>query len=228
MFGNPNVRLSRAAHLSGGFSFKLRPTLTFEAIGFYKRFWDLVSRNENPSPPIADSLTQDQIGRAYGGQLLLRQELLHGFFGWVTYSLTRSERRDHPDTAWRLFDFDQTQALGMVASYQLGRGWDLGARFRYTTGFPRTPVVGSFPVNGQYEPIFGEHNTIRIPSFYQLDARLEKSFTYRRIKVNAFLDVQNVTDRSNPEEIIYSADYSRRAYITGFPTLTIVGARVEF
>ena len=230
VFGNPTVHLSRAAHLSGGFSFKLRPTLTLEVIGFYKRFWDLVSRNENPSPPIAATLVQDEIGKAYGGQLLLRQELLHGFFGWITYSLTRSERRDHPDTAWRLFDFDQTQALGIVASYQLGRGWDLGARFRYTTGFPRTPVVGSTydVINNQYSPIFGAQNTIRIPSFYQLDVRLEKSFVYRRLKVNAFLDVQNVTNRSNPEEIIYNYDYSRRAYITGFPILTIVGARVEF
>ncbi len=230
VFGNPTVHLSRAAHLSGGFSYKLRPTLTLEVIGFYKRFWDLVSRNENPSPPIAATLVQDEIGKAYGGQLLLRQELLHGFFGWITYSLTRSERRDHPDTPWRLFDFDQTQALGVVASYQLGRGWDLGARFRYTTGFPRTPVVGSTydVINNQYSPIFGERNTIRIPSFFQLDVRLEKSFTYRRLKVNAFLDVQNVTNRSNPEEIIYNYDFSRRAYITGFPILTIVGARVEF
>jgi TonB family protein len=230
VFGNPTVHLSRAAHLSGGFSFKLRPTLTLEVIGFYKRFWDLVSRNENPSPPIAATLVQDEVGKAYGGQLLLRQELLRGFFGWITYSLTRSERRDHPDTAWRLFDFDQTQALGIVASYQLGRGWDVGGRFRYTTGFPRTPVVGSYHdvINAQYDPITGAHNTIRIPSFYQLDARLEKSFTYHRLKVNAFLDVQNVTNRSNPEEIIYNYDFSRRAYITGFPTLTIVGARVEF
>ena len=96
VFGNPTVGIERAAHLSGGFNYKLRPTLTLEIIGFYKRMWDLVSRNENPSPPVADSLTQDEIGRAYGGQLLLRQELLRGFFGWITYSLTRSERRDHP------------------------------------------------------------------------------------------------------------------------------------
>ena len=99
--------------------------------------------------------------------MLLRQELLHGFFGWITYSLTRSERRDHPDTAWRLFDFDQTQALGVVASYQLGHGWEVGARFRYTTGFPRTPVIPQPGVfddpNNQYDPIFGAHNSIRIP-----------------------------------------------------------------
>jgi hypothetical protein len=230
VFGNPTITASRAVHLSGGFGYKVRPTLTLEVVGFYKRMFDLVSRNENPSPPLADSLTQDEIGRAYGGQLLLRQELLHGFFGWITYSLTRSERRDHPDTDWRLFDFDQTQALGVVASYQLGHGWDVGTRFRYTTGFPRTPVIGAYGdiANGQYDPIFGAHNSIRIPAFYQLDARLERSFVYRRVKLNVFLDVQNVTDRQNPEEIIYSADFSRRAYITGFPTLAVIGARLEF
>jgi TonB family protein len=230
VFGNPNLGLLRAAHLSGGFNFKLRPTLTLEVIGFYKRMWDLVSRNENPSPPVADSLTQDEIGRAYGGQVLLRQELVHGFFGWITYSLTRSERKDHPDTDWRLFDFDQTQALGVVASYQLGHGWDAGARFRYTTGFPRTPVIGATydVANNQYDPIFGAHNSIRIPSFYQLDARIEKSFVYKRAKFNIFLDVQNITNRQNPEEIIYNYDFSLKAYITGFPTLAVLGLRMEF
>ena len=229
VFGNPTIGVSRAAHLSGGFNFKLRPTLTLEVIGFYKRMWDLVSRNDVP-PPVADQLTQDEIGRAYGGQVLLRQELLRGFFGWITYSLTRSERQDHPNTAWRLFDFDQTQALGVVASYQLGHGWDLGLRFRYTTGFPRTPVVNSYQdsVTGQYNPIFGPYNSIRIPSFYQLDARIERSFVYRRAKMNIFLDVQNLTNRQNPEEIIYNYDFRVRSYITGFPTLAVLGARVEF
>jgi hypothetical protein len=229
VFGNPTIGLSRAAHLSGGFNYKLRPTLTLEVIGFYKRMWDLVSRNDVP-PPVADQLTQDEIGRAYGGQVLLRQELLRGFFGWITYSLTRSERRDHPNTDWRLFDFDQTQALGVVASYQLGHGWDLGTRFRYTTGFPRTPVVSSYQdsFTGQYNPLFGPYNAIRIPAFYQLDARIERSFVYRRVKLNVFLDVQNLTDRQNPEEIIYNYNFKVRSYITGFPTLAVLGARAEF
>src|SRR5580692_7266806 len=90
VFGNPTIGVSRAAHLSAGFNYKLRPTLTLEVVGFYKRMWDLVSRNDVP-PPVADQLTQDEIGRAYGGQVLLRQELLRGFFGWITYSWTRSE-----------------------------------------------------------------------------------------------------------------------------------------
>ena len=235
VFGNPTIGLGRAAHISGGFSYKLRPTLTLEAVGFYKRLWDLVSRNELATPPVGDSLTQDETGRVYGGQVLLRQELLHGFFGWISYSWSRSERRDHPDTDWRLFDFDQTSVLGIIASYQLGHGWDVGTRFRYTTGFPRTPVLppganGTWydTFNSQYAPVFGPQNSIRIPAFYQLDARIEKSLVYRRLKINVYLDVQNITDRQNPEEIIYSADFTQRAYITGFPTLAVAGARLEF
>jgi len=231
VFGNPNLTVSRSVQVSAGAGYKLRPTLSLEVVGFYKRLIDLVSRNENPSPPIADSLTQDEIGRAYGAQLLLRQELLRGFFGWVTYSVSRSERKDHPDQDWRLFDYDQTQVFGVLASYQMGHGWEAGARFRYTTGFPRTPVIGSYvdvPALQSSDPIFGAHNSIRIPSFYQLDARVERAFVFRRVKLNVFLDVQNVTDRKNPEEIIYSPDYTRRAYITGFPTLALLGARLEF
>jgi TonB family protein len=229
VFGNPTIGVSRAVHVSGGGSFKLRPTLTFEVVGFYKKLYDLVSRSESPSPPVARSLTQDGVGRSFGAQALLRQELAKGFFGWVTYSLIRSERRDHPAQAWRLFDYDQTHVLAVLASYQFGHGWEGGARFRYTTGAPRTPVVGSFLVgNDEFDPIFGVHNSIRLPSFYQLDARFERAWVLRRAKLNIFLDVQNVTNRKNPEELVYNPQFTVKGTITGLPTLAIIGARVEF
>jgi len=104
VFGNPALNLSRATHVSGGFSWKLRPTLVFETVGFWKRLDELVSRSALPSPPVAQALTQDGRGRTFGVQALLRQELVRGFFGWVTYTYSRSERRDHPTSDWRLFD----------------------------------------------------------------------------------------------------------------------------
>ena len=230
IFGNPNVGMSRALHASGGFAYKLTPTLTLESVGFYKRYYDLVSRNALPTPPVAQALTQDGAGRSFGGQVLLRQEIKKGFFGWLTYSLIRSERRDHPGEAYRLFDFDQTHVFGILASYDLGHGWEAGSRFRYTSGMPRTPVVGAFfnSSTGLYEPIFGAHNSIRIPAFYQLDARVEKAIVMRRMKLSVFLDLQNITNRKNPEELIYNYDFSKRATITGLPTLAVFGARMDF
>lgn len=230
VFGNPSVGLSSAFHLSAGFSYKLTGTLTFETIGFYKRLYDLVSRSQLASPPVAQALVQEGVGRVMGGQVLLRQELVKGFFGWITYSLIKSERRDHPDLAYRLFDYDQTHVLGVLASYTLGRGWEAGARFRYTTGVPRTPVVGTFynSRDDNYQPLFGAQNSIRIPAFYSLDLRVEKSISFQRYKLNVFLDVQNVTNRKNAEEIIYNYAYTKQAYITGLPTLAIGGVRFEF
>ena len=229
VFGNPALNLSRAVHVSGGFSWKLRPTLVFETVGFWKRLDQLVSRSALPSPPVAQALTQDGRGRTFGVQALLRQELVRGFFGWVTYTYSRSERRDHPTSDWRLFDYDQTHVLGVLGSYGFGKGWEVGARFRYSTGAPRTPVVGRFRngLTGLYEPIFGAQNSIRIPAFYQLDARLEKAFTLSRFKLSVFLDVQNLTNRKNPEELFYDETFTTRGTITGLPTLAVAGARME-
>lgn len=230
VFGNPGIGFARAIHVTSGFSFKLRPTLTFETVGFYKTLSGLVSRSALRSPPVGQTLTQDGTGRVYGTQMLLRQELVRGFFGWITYSFSRSERRDHPGLAYRLFDQDQTHVLGMLASLDLGRGFEVGARFRYATGMPRTPVRGSFKVNfdGFYQPIPGAHNSERIPAFYQLDVRIEKGFVLGRTKASVFLDVQNVTNRRNPEELVYSADYQQKSTISGLPTLAVAGARLDF
>ena len=230
VFGNPKLALERAVHGNFGGSLKIAGTRTLEVVGFYKSLSDLISRNELPTPPLAQALTQDGTGRVYGGQILLRQELYKGFFGWVTYSLIRSERKDHADTAWRLFDYDQTHVLAALASYAFGKGWEAGLRFRYTTGIPVTPVVGSFfdSRGDQYQPVFGDHNSDRLSAFMSLDARVEKVITLQRYKLNLFLDVQNVTNRSNPEVVVYNFDYARRGIISGLPILAVAGIRAEF
>jgi TonB family protein len=229
VFGNPTLGLERAFHISAGGAYKLTGTLTAELVGFAKKLDHLASRSELATPPLARALVEEGVGRVYGGQALLRQELAHGLFGWITYSLIVSERKDHPDTDWRPFDYDQTHVLGLLASYDLGGGWQVGSRFRYTTGVPRTDVMGAYydARDDRFEPLFGAHNGIRVPAFYQLDARLERTLTLADHRTNMFLDVQNVTNRKNPEEIIYNYDYSSRKYITGLPTLAVVGVRVE-
>jgi len=231
VFGNPQLGTSGALHLLGGGTFKPHDLISIELVGFYSRSTDLVARSSLTTPVLAQALVQEGTGRAYGGQLLIRRELAQGFFGWASYSLIRSERQDHPDSLWRLFDYDQTHVATVVASYEIGLGFEFGARFRYSSGFPRTPVLSSFydVRRDLYEPFFGKQNSIRIPDFVQLDVRLSKRFKFgESVKAEFYIDVQNVTDRRNPEDIVYNYNYTRQGYITGMPLLPVLGGRVEW
>ncbi|MEO7034300.1 MAG: ligand-gated channel protein, partial [Polyangiaceae bacterium] len=179
---------------------------------------------------VAQALVNGGEGRSYGAQFLLRQELSHGFFGWVAYTILRSERKDAANAEYRLFDYDQTHVLTALASYDLGHGFDVGVRGRYATGYPRTPVVGSYfdSRTASYQPLLGAKNSIRIPDFVELDVRVSKRLKLKQSSLELYLDVQNVTNRDNPEEIAYSADYTQRRYIEGLPLLPVAGAKWEF
>ena len=227
VFGNPLLGPSSAEHWLGGARFDLPWLLAFETTVFYSRSRELAVRNPVPSPLVAEALVGIGEGRSYGAQFLVRRELGDGFFGWIAYTILRAERRDGPDENWRLFDFDQTHVLTALAAYDLGAGFDVSARARATSGYPRTPVVGSYydARRGVYEPVLGEANSTRIDPFFSLDVRVAKKFTINSTELELYLDVQNVTNRDNPEELAYSPDYSEKRPIRGLPILPVVGAR---
>jgi TonB family protein len=230
VFGNPLLSVADASHYLFSSQVTVLPKLSAETTAFYSRSDGLSVRNPASAPLLGQALVGQGEGRAFGAQVLLRRELSNGFFGWVAYTLMRAERRDRPGVSWRLFDFDQTHVLTALASYELGLGFDLGVRFRYATGYPRTPVVGSYldTRRNLYEPVLGDRNSIRIPAFAQLDVRLSKTFKLGGTKAELYADVQNVTDRENAEELVYNQDYSERRVIRGLPILPVVGARWEF
>lgn len=229
VFGNPLLGLMSATHWLAGASVEVTRTLSLEATAFYNASEDLPVRNPNPSPLLAQALVQRGEGRAYGAQFLLRRELADRFFGWVAYTILRAERQE-PNGDWRLFDYDQTHVLTALASYDLGAGFELGARFRYSTGYPRTPVKGAYydARADIYQPILGAKNSDRLPDFWQLDVRGAKTFKIGSTKLEVYADVQNVTDRDNSEEVVYSQDYREKRFIRGLPILPVVGAKWEY
>jgi TonB family protein len=229
VFGNPLLGVANASHYIVSNQVTVLPKLTAETTAFYSRSEGLAVRNPSTAPLLGETLIGEGDGRAFGAQFLLRRELSSGFFGWVAYTLMRAERRDAGSDKWRLFDFDQTHVLTALASYELGWGVDVGVRFRYATGFPRTPVVGAYHDTRRnlYEPVLGAKNSIRIPGFAQLDVRVSKTIKVAGTKGEIYADVQNVTDRENAEELVYNQDYSERRNIRGLPILPVVGVRWE-
>jgi TonB family protein len=230
VFGNPTLGFASASHYLAGATYRVTEKLSAEGTAFTSMSEDLAARNALPAPQTGQALLNTRQGRAYGGQLLVRQELAKGFFGWISYSIIRSERKDTDQSAWRLFDYDQTHVATLVASYELPLGFEVGTRLRYATGFPRTPVIGAYFNSRRdlYEPVFGAQNTIRIPAFAQADVRLSKRFTWDKLKLELYADVQNITNRKNREDIVYNYNYTERNYITGLPTLAVVGGRLTW
>src|SRR5207244_590488 len=147
-------RPQSATHYVLGGDVELTSTLHAEVAGFWKEMHDLVVPGAGPNDPI---LTNDGRGRAYGAELLVRQQLWKNLFGWIAYTLSLSERQDHPNEAWHRYLYDQTNILTLLASYVLPRGFQVGARYRYVTGDPYTPVVGAYFDSNidMYTPIYG-------------------------------------------------------------------------
>ncbi len=228
-FGTPQLPAAVATHWVIGAILKMSTTLTGEVTGFVTTSHDLAVRSPSSTPLLAEVLEPIGTGRVIGASALLRRELAAGVFGWVSYTLSRAERTDRPGAAPRLFDYDQTHVLTALVSWDLGHGIELGVRARYATGMPRTPVVSSYFNNrtDRYEPVFGAQNSERLPAFIQLDARLAKRLRVARTDVEIYLDLQNVTDRENAEELVYSTDFTSRSAIRGMPILPIVGARAS-
>jgi hypothetical protein len=190
----------------------------------------LPARSPLSSPLAGQALVAEGQGRAYGQQILIRQQVGQRFFGWISYSLVRSQRRSSEDGDYRLSDYDQTHVLTALATYDIGAGFEVGARVRYATGFPRTQVVDAFydVRRDQFQPVFGAHNQLRIPAFFAVDLRGAKKFSIGDTTLDVYVEVQNISNHANAEEIVYDANYSARDYVTGLPILPIAGVKWTF
>jgi TonB family protein len=226
-FGNPNLPVSESIHTVLGATVRPIEGLSVELTGFYTESHGLAMRSAAPSPLPAQALVPSGSGRSYGLQALVRRELADGFFGWVAYTLSRAERENHPGDGWRLFDYDQTHVLTAVASWEVGLGFTLGARFRWATGTPRTPVTAaSYDASSdRYVPTFGAQNGSRLPDFVQLDLRVSRVFELGDSTLEISLEVLNTWNQPNAEEIIYASDYSTSGFVTGFPVMPVLGLR---
>lgn len=161
---------------------------------------------------------------------MLRHDLRSRFYGWLAYTVMRSERLDPGASDYRLFDTDQTHNVTAVGQYRLTPTWEIGARFRFVSGNPTTPVVGATYDSDAdiYVPVYGAHNSERVDAFHQLDVRVDKHFVFDAWKLTAYLDVQNVYNHASAEGVSYNYDYSESRPASGLPLIPSFGVKGEF
>lgn len=228
-YGTPRLRSNAATQGSLGVEQGIAQGLTASVEGFLKELDDLVVQSESAGATSSGvGYANTGSGRVVGAETFLRYRG-DKLSAWLAYTLSRSERRDRPGDPLRLFQFDQTHILTAVGSYALGRRWEAGLRFRLISGSPTTPFVGGVSDldAGAYAAVAGAPFSTRLPAFHQLDARIEKSWNLGQARVTAYLDVQNVYNRQNPDGRTYNYNYTRSSVASGLPLLPILGLRGE-
>lgn len=200
-----------------------------EASTFYndKRQLVTVDAFEAQTMPL-EAYVNRGFGRSYGGEALLRAQR-QDFFGWLAYTVQRSDRIDGPTSGRRLFDYDQTHNLVAVGSYRLGK-WQFGGRFQYATGTPTTPIEGSLYLTdiNAFVPVYGTVNSIRLESTHQIDIRIDREWRFRTWNLAAYLDVTNVYAHARVLGYSYNYDFTERQAITDLPIVPAIGIRGSF
>jgi hypothetical protein len=219
VFGMPGLTSNRAYHYDIGVERVFTRNIEGSLEGFYKQLDNLVEQG----------IGNTGSGVVYGAETLLRYKPDDRFFGWVAYTLSRSLRRTEPGAPLRIFQYDETHILTVLGSYRLGQGWEIGARYRLTSGYMYTPQtygfwdpVGTYLPNAAYPP-FGS----RLPLFHQLDIRIDKTWKLPWGKIGAYLDVLNVYNQGNVDGISYDFNATHSAYANDLPFIPSIGLRVE-
>ncbi len=232
--GNPDVDIEKAMHYSFGAEYRPRPHIKLELTGFYKTLHDLVVPTDEVKEVNGEleplRFNNGGAGRVIGLELSAKHELADGLFGWVAYTLSRAERKDDGETEYRLFDYDQTHILTVIGSYQLPHNWEVSSRFRLVSGNLYTPYTSAVydADDDVYLGIKGATNSARVSAFNQIDFRIDKKWIYDTWMLNAYLDIQNVTNRANPEGLEYNFDFSETEESQGLPIIPVLGLRGEF
>lgn len=211
-------------------------SLTLDGTMFVSDLRDLVSGREDVlrfytgPPPIGpldtDDYANDGTGRVYGAELLAkyRDDRMAGI---LSLTLSRSTRAKRPGDDPALFAYDQPLNLTAIGSRDLGRSWTIGSRLRVGSGTPYTPVANAWQdLDGRgWVPVYDAPNSARLPLFYTVDVRFDKTWTFDKGELTAYLDVQNATNHANVDWMSWTSDYRVEEPLTGLPTLPTFGVK---
>jgi hypothetical protein len=148
------------------------------------------------------------IGRAYGLEFLLKKK--EGLFtGWVSYTLSKSERKINGinDNNWYNARQDRTHDIAVVGVYTINTKWSVSGVFVYNTGDAVTFPTGKYDIQGQTVYQYASRNANRIPNNHRMDI----SVTYDKKRVKKTQEswnfsLYNVYGRENAYQINFQED----------------------
>lgn len=224
----------RAWNSSLGFEHRINDAINWDLDIFYRRMDRLAEFNDSFTGQGSQPFSSTGRGYAAGFEILIRHAPVKRFFGWISYTFSRSFRQDgsaDSDRKWYPFDFDQPHIFSAQGGYNLPKGWGLSAQIQAVSGNPTSNYnAGIYDADGDFYNGFriGDGNSERLPPFVQTSLRVDKTWTFRKWQLLTYLDLINVVRGVNPEATVYNYDYSEYAYVRGLPFIPNFGFEAKF
>lgn len=169
-----NVKPEIADQLSAGYYRNIYQNQYELSAEIYYKFLQNQIDYKNGAMLVANETVESQLvfgrGKAYGLELYVKKK--YGKFkGWISYTLSRTERQADGvnNNLWYPATQDQTHNLAIVAIWKAGKKWTISSDFVFNTGNAVTWPSGKYDVNGNTAFYYTERNGYRMPAYNRLD-----------------------------------------------------------
>ncbi|MFT5778624.1 MAG: hypothetical protein ACI837_001580 [Crocinitomicaceae bacterium] len=203
-----NLKYIRADHYVLGTSYTSKFKSKFSVEGFFKKY-SSYPFSVNDSISLAnlgsdfgivgnEEVTSSSKGRSYGAEFLYQQKLIKGFYCLAAYTFVTSEFQSingvFVPSTW-----DSKHIVSLTGGKRFKKGWEVGFRWLFSGGAPFTPadietssLKAVWDIRNSAVLDYSQLNSERGSAYHQLNIRVDKRFSFQKISLNIYLDIQNV------------------------------------
>jgi hypothetical protein len=166
--------------------------------------------------------------RSRGIETVLERKGATGLAGWFSYAYGRTRVDDQRMGEQFDGDFDQRHTINVVLEQRLSYRTAINMKIRAGSS---APIVGYFDGTADDLRLGTSRNTVRLPPYFRLDVRANRTYTFNRRRLTLFLEVINATGRRNlgPAEGFVRSDRRAVNYTEKLiPWLPSIGVLIEF
>jgi len=148
------------------------------------------------------------IGRAYGFELLAKKKI-GVVSGWISYTLSKSERKIEGINGgdWYNAKQDRTHDISIVSIVELNSKWSVSGVFVYYTGNAVTFPTGKYTFGGQTIYQYAKRNANRMPTYHRFDISVTYENKDRKKRETSWnFSLYNVYGRENAYRISFQDD----------------------
>lgn len=225
-YGNPSIRFPRAYHYILGLETKWNDRWDSDVQVFYKDVRDVIQN---------DSETQYNnkgFMRSKGFELFVRRSMTERWFGWLSYTWSKTEQRKDASSDWYIGSHDQTHVLNLAGNYRWTATWETGGRMTSHSGDVYTSKLGPAVYNSNLDKYQSRVdptalNNARLPHYNELALYSSHDFLWDTAKMTFRWGLEYLWFKRQVLGTQTSYDYSSETESQSVPPIPYIELRGE-